>query len=159
MSISSLGMTLEDRDTIEFRASRSEETAWVAIRSSDAQCEIRMDRVHVEALRDQIPDVLTGLDRVAAEDTACVRAEIAGERATDAAARALDKARMVEEAGAHDVAESLRAAAAKATASANAVDAAVQAFVEATAYADSAADTLIYISQQADAALVPRAAG
>lgn len=153
MSISCLGITLEHRDSIEFRACRSEETAWIWLSVDGSQCEIRMERAHVEALRDQIPEVLTGLERVAAEDAACERAEIAGKRAQDAAGRALDMARMAEQAGACEVAASLRAAAEQATASANAVDAAVRAFVEATLDADHATDRLVYATRQADDAL------
>ncbi|HEU5470717.1 MAG TPA: hypothetical protein VFV67_08690 [Actinophytocola sp.] len=153
MSITSFGVTLEPGDTIEFWASRSEETAWVAIQVAGAQCEIRMERPHVEALRDQIPGVLLGLGRAAADEAVCGQAEVAAERATDAATRALDRARVAEQAGAHELAASLRAAAAEATASATAVDAVVAAFVDATLHADAAADRLICATWRADAAL------
>lgn len=153
MSISCLGITLERRDSIEFRADRSEETAWLAFKVDGSQCEIRMERGHVEALRDQIPDVVAGMERVAADDAACERAESAGERATEAVGRALDMMRLAEKAGASEVAASLLAAADEATATANTVDAAVRAVAEAALDADRAADRLVYALWQANDAL------
>jgi len=153
MSIGSLGITLKDRDTIEFHASRSEETAWLAIRIDDTQCEIRMERAHVAALRDQLPDVLKGLDRYTTENAACEQAENAAGRATDAATKALDRARAAEDAGDHEIAASLRAAAAEATQTAGAVDQAVRDFVEATLYADRAADRLVCSNWRAEGSL------
>lgn len=153
MSVDSLGVTLDRHDEIRLWASRSEEWACLAISGGGASCEIRMDRVHVEALRDQLPDALAGLDRTAADDVACERAEIAGERSVYAAAKALDQALLAEAAGAHVVAAELRKAAAKASATANAVDTAVRAFGNAATDADWAVDSLIYVTREADAAL------
>lgn len=155
MSVGSLGMTLKPRDSIEFHASRSEATAWLAIRIDDTQCEIRMERSHVESLRDQIPVVLKGIDSAAVEDLACDRAEAAAERAADLADRALETARLVEEAGAADLAASLRAAVAEAARTAGAIDQAVRGFVEATLYADLAVDRLVCAVWKAESEVLP----
>lgn len=153
MSLDSLGMTMEGNDSVVLWASRSREWAFLVLRSGDTSCEIRMDRVHVEALRDHIPVVLAGLDRWAVQDAACAQAVVAGRRAADVAAQALDRAVAADTAGAPDVAASLRAAAADVTAKANAVDAAVEAFGLAAEDADSAADSVIFHLRQADTAL------
>ncbi|MPZ85236.1 MAG: hypothetical protein GEV28_34550 [Actinophytocola sp.] len=153
MSVGSLGMTLAEHDSVRLRASRSEELAWLVIEADETHCEIRMDRAHVEALRDHLPDVLAGLDRWSAEDAACEQAEVAGGRAVDAAAEALDMAARADAAGAHDVAAPLREAAAEMTAKADAVDAAVRAFGNAAADADYAAERLSYATREAERAL------
>jgi hypothetical protein len=71
----------------------------------------------------------------------------------DAAAQSLDLAVRAEQAGDHDLAESLRKAAAEATAKANAVDTAVTAFESATAEADYAVEGLIGVTRTAGATL------
>ena len=153
MSIALVAISLEGEDTIDFQASRAEEVAWMVMRVDGAQCEIRMERTHVEALRDQLPRVLEGMKRAAGEEAACERAAVVGDRATDATVRALNKAREAEQAGAHDVATSLREAATATTETANAVGKALAAMDTATAEADLAADRLVYFMWQADDAL------
>lgn len=153
MSISLMAMSLEGDDTIEFQACRSEETAWMLIRVDGAHCEIRMERAHVEILRDQLPTVLEGMRRAAAEDAACERAETAGRRVAATAVRALAKARKAEQAGAHDAAACLREAVTAATETANTVDRSLEAMDVATADADLAAERLVYFMWQADDAL------
>lgn len=149
MSIRSLGIEMEGQDTIEFHASRSEPTAWIVLEVDGSQCEIQLAQVHVETLRDHLPGVLDGLARVGAEDESRQRAEDAASRATDAVTRALDRARLAEDAGAHEVATSLRIAAAETTETADAVNRAVRAFVEATLSADRASERLIHATWQA----------
>jgi hypothetical protein len=147
-------MALDRNDRVRLWASRHKEWACLVIDGSDrAYYEIRMDRAHVEALRDYLPGVLAGLDRWAADDQACEHAEITGERTTDLAAQALDQAVAAEAAGAHGLATSLRAAVAEATERANAVDAAVRTFGDAAADADDAAEGLIYAMREAENAL------
>lgn len=97
--------------------------------------------------------MLIGLERFETADAARERATAAAQRAADAAATAVDKAWLAEQAGAHDLAASLRVAAAEAGATANAVDEAVRSFVEAGEIADTATDKLIFASHQADVAL------
>ncbi|OLF05110.1 hypothetical protein BLA60_37665 [Actinophytocola xinjiangensis] len=144
MSIRSLGIEMEGQDTIEFHASRSEPTAWIVLDVDGSQCEIQLAQSHVETLRDQLPGVLADLARVGDEDDARQRADDAVLRATDAVTRALEKARLAENTGAHEVATSLRTAAAETTETADAVDRAVRTFVEATLSADRAADRLAH---------------
>lgn len=144
MTMDSLGITLDAKDSISFWPRRADESALLVIETSGTYCEIGMARVHIEALRDQLPDALSGLDQWAAEDDACTRAGTTEKRAVDAAARALDLAATTAAAGAHDVATSLRTAAAEASARAAAVDAAVRAFEEATREADFATEKLIF---------------
>ncbi|MPZ83397.1 MAG: hypothetical protein GEV28_24590 [Actinophytocola sp.] len=153
MNTASLGVTLDERDAVRLWASRSAELVCLVIDAEGTNCEIRMVRVHVESLRDQLPSVLAGLDRWAAEDAGCGKAETAKQQAVDVAARALDLAVAAEKAGAYEVAASLRVAAAEATAKATAVDAHVRAFEGATAEADYAAEKLIYIMSETGAAL------
>ena len=153
MSVDSLGLTLGKGDSITFWVSRSDESACLVIKSDGTHCEIGMDRKNVEALRDQLPDVLAGLDRWAAEQQACEKAGIAEKRAVDAVAQALEIAVAAEQAGAHELAASLREAAAQASTKADAVDATVQAFENATADADHAASTLVYLTGQVDTEL------
>jgi hypothetical protein len=153
MGVDSLGLTLGEGDSITFWVSRSDESACLVIKSDGTHCEIGMGRENVEALRDQLPDVLAGLDRWAAEQQAWKKAGITEKRAVDAAAQALDVAVAAEQAGAHELAASLREAVAQASAKADAVDATVRAFEKATAEADHAASTLVYLTGQVDAEL------
>jgi hypothetical protein len=153
MGVHCLGLTLDTGDPITFSASRTDESAYLVIKSGGTNCEIGMDREHVEALRDQLPDVLAGLDRWAAETVGCEKAGTAEKRAVDAAARALDLAVVAEQAGDHKLAVSLRTAAATASAQAKAVDDAVTAFEETTVDADAAADRLIDILGKAETTL------
>jgi hypothetical protein len=153
MSLDSLGMTLDYRDLLLLRASRSDEQAWLVIEAGDTQCEIWMGRVHVEALHKQLPDVLAGLDKWAVEDAGCEKADMARQQAADAAAQALDLALTAEQAGTHAVAGSPRTAAEEATTAATAVDALVRAYEDATAAADHATNKLLYAMSQAHAAL------
>src|SRR5882762_6559350 len=104
MSLNSLGMTMERRDSLSMWVSRSEGWACLVLHSGGAQCEIRMERTHVEALRDHLPDALAGMSRWVAEDGTCAEAEEAGARAVDAAAKALDLAAAADVAGANGVA-------------------------------------------------------
>ncbi len=148
MSVDSLGLTLGKGDSITFWASRTDESACLVIKVDGTHCEIGMDRENVEALRDQLPDVLAGLDRWAAEEEACEKAGIVEKRAVDATAQALDVAVAAEQAGAHELAASLREAAAEASTTADAVDATVRAFESATAEVDHAASKLVYLTSQ-----------
>jgi len=153
VAISSLGITLDDGDSIELSARRSEHSAWMRIDVDGGYCEIYIERIHLEALNDQLPGVLADLDRAAADDAACGQAELARGRAADAAGRARDLAKVAAKAGAPDIAAVLLAAADEITATAKAVDAAVQAVETAAEDADRAADQLAYTTQLAIAAL------
>lgn len=144
MTMDSLGITLDTKDSISFWPRRADESSLLVIETSGAYCEIGLARVHVETLRSQLPNALAGMDRWAAEDDACTKAGATEKRAVDTAARALDLATITEAAGAHDLATSLRTAAAEASARAAAVDAAVRAFEEATREADFATEKLIF---------------
>jgi len=161
MAISSLGITLDERDSIELSASRSEQTAWMRIHFGPGYCEIYIEREHVQALRDQLPGVLADLDRAATGDEVCGRAEIVSDQAANAAGRARKLADVASKAGAPEVAAALLAAAEETTATATAVDAAIQAVQSATADADTAADRLVYTTQLATTTLheAPNAAG
>jgi hypothetical protein len=153
MSLRSLGMDLESSDKVRLWVSRSQGWACFVIEADETHCEIRMKRLHVEALRDFLPEVLAGLDRSTVQDSACEKAEIAGGRATGLAAQALDRAVAAEAAGAFELATSLRAVVAEATEKANAVDAAVRAFDDAAGDADCVAERLIYAIREAEKAL------
>jgi hypothetical protein len=153
MSVDCLGLTLEAGDPITFWASRTDESACLVIKSGGTHCEIGMHREQVAALRDQLPDVLAGLNRWAVEQQACEQAGITEQRAVDTAARALDMAHAAEQAGAHDLAASLRRAAAEASATASAVDETVRAFEAATNAADHAASKLVHLTNNVDTEL------
>jgi hypothetical protein len=153
MAISSLGITLDDRDSIELAASRSEPAAWMRIHVGSGYCEIHVEREHVYALRDQLPGVLAALARVAADDELCGRAEIAVGQASDAASRARKLAEAAANAGIPDIAASLLKAAEETATTADAVDAAIQAVQAASVDADRAVDQLVYVTQLADTSL------
>jgi hypothetical protein len=153
MNVASLGLTLTECDAVTMWANRSAELACLVIDTEGTYCEILMDRVHVEALRDQLPSTLAGLDTWAAEDAGCEKAGAAEQQAGAAAARALDLAAAADRAGSRDLAASLRVAAAEATAKATAVGAHVRAFADATAEADFAVEKLTYAMNKAGAAL------
>lgn len=153
MSVDSVSISLDENGSVRLWTRRSDESAFLVIETSGTYCEIAMDRTHVEALRDQLPDAMTGLDRWAAENDGCAQAEAAEQRAVHAAARALDLAAVVEGAGAHEVATAVRAAVADASARAEAADAAVRAFVDATAEVDYATEKLNYATSEAEAVL------
>lgn len=153
MSVDSVSISLDGNGSVRLWTRRCDESACLVIETSGTYCEIGMDRVHVEALRDQLPDALAGLDRWAAEDDACAKAGAAEQRAVHATVQALDLATAVEEAGAQDVATSLREAATEASARAEAANAAVRAFEDATAEADFATEKLNYATSEAEAVL------
>jgi hypothetical protein len=153
MSVTSLGLTLERHNAIRLWASRSQDWVCLAIDGGAASYEIRMERHHVAALRDQAPGVLADLDKAAAEHAAGERAEITEQRAEDAATHALNLAIRAEAAGAHDVAESLREAAANATGAATMIEDTLRAFERAAEEADHTTETLLFVTRQARAAL------
>lgn len=97
MSVDSVGITLDGHGSVSLWAKRCDESACLTIETNGTYCEIGMDRMHVEALRDQLPDVLAGLDRWAAEDDGYAKAGATEQRAIDAAARALDLAAAAED--------------------------------------------------------------
>lgn len=153
MSVDSVSISLDGHGSVRLWTKRSDESAFLVIETSGTYCEIAMERTHLEALRDQLPDAMAGLDRWAAEDDGCAQAGAAEQRAVHAAARALDLAAVVEGAGAHEVASSLRAAVAEASSRAEATDAAVRAFENATVEADHATEKLNYATSEAEAVL------
>lgn len=153
MRVDSVSISLDGQGSVRLWTRRSDESAFLVIETSGSYCEITMDRTHVEALRDQLPDALAGLDRWTAEDDGCAQAEAAEQRAVHTAARALDLASVVEGVGAHDGAASLRAAVVEASAKAAAADAAVRAFEDAAVEADYATEKLNYATSEAEAAL------
>lgn len=159
MAISSLGITLDEHDSIELSASLSEQMAWMRIHVDGGYCEIYVARQHVQALRDQLPGVLADLDRAAAVDTAGGRAVRASGRASDAASRARELADTAEKAGVPEIAASLLAVVEQTIATIDVVEAAVQAVETATADADRAADQLAYTAQLAITALDESAEG
>ena len=153
MNVTSLGFTLSERDAVDVWVSRSAGWMCLVIETEGAYSEIRMDRVHVRALSDQLPKALADMDRWHAEDDACAKAETARRHAVDVAARALDLAAEADEAGVHDQATALREAAEETTTKAEAVDEQVRAFENATGEADYAVDKLLYAMSQAGTAL------
>jgi hypothetical protein len=153
MSVTSLGISVTRSDSVYLLASRDNEVAYLVIETEDTHCEIQMERAFVEGLRDQLPATLAGLDLWAAETEACVQAREAGQRAVDATARALELAAGAERAGDHELAASLRKAAATASAQAKAVDDAVTVFGEAAVEADHATDRLIDLLGKAETAV------
>ncbi|MPZ85372.1 MAG: hypothetical protein GEV28_35290 [Actinophytocola sp.] len=148
-----MSISLDGNGSVRLWTRRCDESACLVIETSGTYCEIAMDRVHVEALRDQLPEVLAGLDLWAVEDDGCAKAAVAERRAVQAVARALDLAVAVEEVGVHDVSTSLRAAATEASGRAEAADAAVRAFGNATVEVDYATEKLNYAMSAAEAAL------
>lgn len=144
MSVDSVSISLDGNGSVRLWTRRGDESACLVVETSGTYCEIAMDRVHVEALRDQLPEALAGLDLWAVEEDGCAKAAVAERRAVQAAAPALDLAVAVDEAGVHDVATSLRAAATEASGRAEAADAAVRAFGNATVEADHATEKLNY---------------
>lgn len=156
MEVTSVSLKLDRRDSIRLWVSRSAERVFLVMDTEGSFCEFQIDRSHVEALRNELPSVLAGLDLRAIEDAECEKAEMAEQRAVDAATRALDLALTAEKAGAFDLAASLRAAAAESTAKATAVNAHVRAFEDATAAADYASEKLNYAVSQANAELRQR---
>jgi hypothetical protein len=71
MSLNSLGVTLDADDSVMLYANRSEMSIFMVINTDGVVCEIRVERAHIAALRDQAPLVLADLDRWAAEDEDC----------------------------------------------------------------------------------------
>lgn len=153
MSVDSVSISLDGNGSVRLWTRRCDESAFLVIETSGTYCEIAMGRTQVEALRDQLPETLAGLDRWATEDDGCAKAEAAEQRTLQAAARALDLAAAVEGLGVHHVATSLRAAAAEVSGKVEAADAAVRAFENATVEADSATEKLNYAMSEAAAVL------
>lgn len=132
-----IGLSVGDKELITLWASRADHVAYLIVGSSVA--EIRLERVHLESMRDQLPGVLAAMDRAEADDAACEAAEIAGERAVEAAA-------LIVDGGDEPTSQEARDAAAKALAAADAVDSAVRAVTEAAAAADQAAEKAQYVA-------------
>jgi hypothetical protein len=153
MSVTSLGISMTRSDSMYLLASRDNEVAYLVIETEGTHCEIELERAFVEGLRDQLPATLAGLDRWAAETDACVKARKAGQRAVDATARALELAADAERAGDHELAASLRNAAATASGQAKAVDDAVIVFGDAAVEADHATDRLVDLLGKAEITL------
>jgi hypothetical protein len=153
MNMDSVSLSLDRNGSITLWTRRCDESACLVVETSGTYCEIGMGRAHVEALRDQLPDALAGLERWAAEDDGCAKARAAEQRAVHAGTQALDLAVAVERAGAHEVGTALRAAVTEATVRAEAADAAVRAFEKATVEADDATEKLNYATSEADAVL------
>lgn len=148
-----IGFSLDAFGSVKLWTRRSVQSVTLVLETRGAYCEIGLEQAHLEALREQLPDALAGLDRWAVEEQGCVKAADAEERAIGAAARAVNLAVEAEQAGARDTAASLREAAAEATARAEAANAAVRAFEDAAVEADYAAERLNYVSSEAEAAL------
>ncbi|ALG09288.1 hypothetical protein [Kibdelosporangium phytohabitans] len=146
MSVDSVSVSVGGYDSVGLWVSRSEERAYLVIDTKGSHCEIEMGRTHVETMRDQLPQVLAGLDRLAAEDAGCAKARTTQRLASDAAAQALELAATAEAQGAHHVAESLRVAAREAAAKADTVDGAVLAFEAASAEAGDATERLAHLT-------------
>ncbi|GAB3432014.1 hypothetical protein [Actinophytocola sediminis] len=159
MNADSVSITLDGYGSVRLWTRRSAESACLVIETSGTYCEIALDRTHVEALRDQLPDALAGLDRWTVEDDGCVRAGAAEQRAVRAAARALELAAAAEGAGAPEAATALHAAATEARVRADATDAAVRAFENATIEADCATEKLNCAISAAEAVLRRRGGG
>jgi hypothetical protein len=144
MSLDWLAGSVFDPDSVVLTVYRADEVASLVFRSVGMNCEIRMDRATVYALRNQLPAALAGFDRWDAETAGCVTAVEAQQRAVDAVTRATHLVAAVEQAGDAGLAARLRAAIAESTATASTVDAAVIAFEEATTDADSATNRLLH---------------
>lgn len=153
MSVDSLGLSLDRDDTITFWASRASESACLTLGMGGAFCEIVMVRENVEALRDQLSDVLAGLDQSATNVTARLHAAKTQKLAVDVAARALDLAMAAEDAGAADLAASLRALAAETSAAVDAIDVTGRAFRRATADADDSMLQLVGLTERVNTEL------
>jgi hypothetical protein len=118
----SIGLGVGYQETVELSPSRANGDVYLVV--GDHVAEIRLERVHVEALRDQIPGVLAELDSTVADNAACDRANEVANRAVELAASVLDQAVAAELAGRPERSAELRSAADKLRA---AVDAAVSA--------------------------------
>jgi hypothetical protein len=142
MSVTSLGMRLDEHDPVRLWVSRAEGWACLQIDTGGTHCEILLGAVQVEALREQLPAVHRALAQCAAEDDSCANAMRVSQQASDLVVLAVGAAAEADAAGAHDVAQSLLSAASNTMAKADAVDAAVLAFEAATADADDATESL-----------------
>lgn len=134
----SIGLHVGHKEPVTLLASRGQGDVCLTIGDSDA--EIRLERPHVEALRDQIPAALAGLDQFDVDNAACDKASEAGQRATGAAARAREAADEAELMGDFGRMSALLAAAEQAEAAAGAVDAIIAAVDDAAITADNAAE-------------------
>jgi hypothetical protein len=144
--VNTVSVSVGGCDSVGLWVSRAEPWACLVIHAGGGHCEVQLDRTHVEALRDQLPQVLAGLDQWVAEEARCATARTVQRRVGDTASRALDLAVTADAAAAHAEAESLRAAVGDATAKAKAVSAAVRAFEEAALDADEAAEQLVNLT-------------
>ncbi|ATE53536.1 hypothetical protein [Actinosynnema pretiosum] len=152
MSGNSVTIDLSAGGSVGLWARRHAESACLVLETGGARCEVDLGRAQVEALRDQLPEVLAGLDRWVAENDGCERGEDAGRRAARVADRALELAAVVPD----EVAASLREAAAEASARAEAADAAVRALENAALAVDEAVERLDRVLGEAEAVLPRR---
>ncbi|GAA2690159.1 MULTISPECIES: hypothetical protein [Actinosynnema] len=152
MSGNSVSIDLGASGSVRLWARRNEEAACLVLEAGGTQCEVDLGRAQVEALRDQLPEALAGLDRWVAENDGCARGDDAGLRAARASERALELAAHAPD----EVAASLRAAVAEASAKAEAADAAVRAFESAALDVDEAVARLNQVLGEAEAALPRR---
>lgn len=138
MIVSSLGLRALDNDPLTLLPDREQGEVRLIIGGSEA--DIRLERSHLEDLRDQIPGALAVMDTFKADDAACGEARQAERRAVDAAARVRSAAAAAEQAGDVERAAVLRDAADGAEAAAGAADAVIRAVNDAVVTADRAAE-------------------
>jgi hypothetical protein len=131
----SIGLGIGDQERVDLSVNRAEGVAYLVLGALVA--EIRLERVHLETLREQLPDALAKLGTLeAAED----RAGKAGNSAEDLAACLRDQADAADAAGEHERAGELRATADTLTATVSAVDAALDEVNRAALEADDATE-------------------
>lgn len=129
----SIGLGIGDQQRVDLSVNRAEGVAYLVLGALVA--EIRLERVHLETLREQLPGALAALGAL---DAAEERAGEAGNSAEDLAACLRGQAAAADAAGEHERAGELRTTADTLTATIGAVDAALDEVNRAALEADEA---------------------
>lgn len=131
----SIGLHVGSKESVDLSVDLTGGMATLVV--GDHVAEIRLERCHVETLRDQLPDVLADLGALdAAED----RAGKAGSRVLRLATTLISQATAAEQAGDHDRARVLRELAERLRSAYTAVEDALAAVDTAAQAADEVAD-------------------
>lgn len=154
MSVNSVGLRLDERDSVRMFVSRGDGSACMELVTGGTHCEIVMGPAQVEMMRRQLPAVLADLARGRADDISVANAVRSSQLASDLVVQAVDMAAKATEAGAHEVADILREAATDVMAKADALDAAVLAVEAATVDADDATESLALTVSRGTAAVL-----
>lgn len=131
----SIGLGVGYKESVDLSADSAAENACLVI--GDHVAEIRLERSHLETLRDQLPGVLADLTVLEAADK---RAATAGNRVLRVAADLTDRATSAEQAGEHERARELRGTVDKLMAALTALENALAAVETAAQAADDVAD-------------------